>query len=430
MFLMAIFNSIAKFIKSLPIIKDIPNFNSVPKEINEKNLRFYKLSNLVLTLGMAVHLMWVTLFFYLNVWNLFSINILSSLIYIFCIVINRKGYHFTSSVLMVFEIIIHQIFAINELGLNAGFQYYIIVIGLFPFLMPKGKWGLKILLLSLCLISYVLLEEYFKLKAPLSIIPEGFISFFRISNIIFSFSSLDLSGAYFNIVMHETEELLEKKTTEVIQEKAKADELLLNILPAETAEELKKTGKTIPKLFDSVSVLFTDFKNFTKMSEELNAKELVEEIHYYYCEFDKIISQNNIEKIKTIGDSYMAVAGLPGESNTHSIDTIKAAQQIISFINIEKKKRELLQKPFFEIRIGIHSGPVIAGIVGTKKFAYDVWGDTVNIASRMESSCIPGQINVSGSTYNLAKDYFQFNYRGKIQAKNKGEIDMYFVLEQ
>jgi class 3 adenylate cyclase len=429
---MILFSAISNFFsftKALPIIKDIPGFNSVPKEISEKNLRFYKLSNLVLTLGMAIHLMWISIFFFLNVWSMFTVNIISSLIYVFCIVINRKGFHFTSSVLMVFEIILHQIYAINELGLNAGFQYYIIVIGLFPFLMPRGKWGLKISLLTLCLISYVLLEEYFKLQYPLSIIPEGAITFFRISNIIFSFTSLDLSGAYFNLVMYETENLLEKKTAEVQQEKAKADELLLNILPAETADELKKTGKTTPKLFSQVSVLFTDFKNFTKMSEELNAAELVEEIHYYYCEFDKIISKHNIEKIKTIGDSYMAVGGLPAENNTHAFDTILAAIEIKNFISFEKAKRKEKNKAYFDIRIGIHSGPVVAGIVGTKKFAYDVWGDTVNVASRMESSCLPGQINVSGTTYHLAKEKFNFEYRGKIEAKNKGEIDMYFVLD-
>jgi len=416
-----------EFIKRWPIIRGIPGFNSLPKDITEKNLRFYKLSNLVLTLGMFVHAFWITIFLYLQFIPLTILNAVSVTIYIICIIINRKGFHFTSSILMVLEIILHQSIVINAIGLDCGFQYYIIVIGLFPFLMPKGKWTLKVILLALCLLSYIFLEVYYKSKYPMYEIPDFFISFFRISNIIFSFTSLAISGAYFNIAMHETETLLENKSKELFEQKAKTEELLLNILPLETAEELKNTGTTIPKYFNEVTVIFTDFKNFTRMSEVLNAEELVAQIHYYYCEFDKIMSEFHIEKIKTIGDSYMAVAGVPIDRKTHAIDSIRAAIKIKKFIETEKQVRIKRNLPYFEIRIGIHSGPVVAGVVGTKKFAYDIWGDTVNIASRMESSCTTGEINVSGATFEIAKNTFGFSYRGKIEAKNKGNIDMYFV---
>ncbi|MBK7762009.1 MAG: tetratricopeptide repeat protein [Bacteroidetes bacterium] len=211
------------------------------------------------------------------------------------------------------------------------------------------------------------------------------------------------------------------------KEKKRSDALLLNILPEETAEELKQTGTAKAKSFDEVTVLFTDFKNFTRMSEELTAQELVNEIHYCYCAFDDIISQYDIEKIKTIGDSYMCASGLPMENPHHAVEMLKAAFEIREFIDKEKAKRIADNKPYFEIRIGLNSGPVVAGIVGNKKFAYDIWGDAVNIASRMESSGEPGKINVSGATCELVKDHCISTYRGKIEAKNKGAIDMYFV---
>jgi adenylate cyclase len=209
--------------------------------------------------------------------------------------------------------------------------------------------------------------------------------------------------------------------------KQRSDDLLLNILPAETAEELKETGTALAKSFDSVSVLFTDFKNFTQISEKLSPSNLVAEINRYYSGFDKIMTEHGLEKIKTIGDSYMCAGGLPIANKTNAEDTVKAALQICDFMRKEKQKGETEGKPFFEIRIGIHTGPVVAGIVGIKKFAYDIWGDTVNIAARMEQNSEAGKINISGSTYELVKNKFNCTHRGKIQAKNKGEIDMYFV---
>lgn len=220
---------------------------------------------------------------------------------------------------------------------------------------------------------------------------------------------------------------IRKEKEKVEDEKKRGDELLLNILPEEIAEELKLTGTAKAKDFSEVTVLFTDFKNFTRMSEQCTAQQLVNEINYYYSAFDKIVTKYGIEKIKTIGDSYMCAGGLPVENCTNAEDTVRAALEIRDFILNEKEKRNGNGKPFFEIRIGLHTGPVVAGIVGIKKFAYDIWGDTVNIASRMESSGEPGKVNISGDTYELIKEKFTCTLRGKIQAKNKGEIEMYFV---
>jgi class 3 adenylate cyclase len=209
--------------------------------------------------------------------------------------------------------------------------------------------------------------------------------------------------------------------------KRRSDELLLNILPEETAEELKETGTAKAKSFDSVSVLFTDFKNFSQASEKLSPEELVAEINHCYSGFDEIIVKHGLEKIKTIGDSYMCAGGLPIPNKTNAEDIVRAALEICDFMKREKQKGETEGKPYFEVRIGCHTGPVVAGIVGTKKFAYDIWGDTVNIASRMESSGEAGKVNISEATYELVKDKFHCIPRGKISAKNKGEIEMYFV---
>ena len=214
----------------------------------------------------------------------------------------------------------------------------------------------------------------------------------------------------------------------MIKGKKRSDELLLNILPFDTAQELKKKGMAETKNFDSVTVLFTDFKGFTTIAEKLSPKELVTEIDTCFKGIDKIMGKYNIEKIKTIGDAYMAAGGLPTSNTSHPIDVVMAAEEIILFMESLKQERIQNNQPYFEIRIGIHTGPVIAGIVGIKKFSYDIWGDTVNTAARLESSGEVNKINLSGSTYELIKDKYDCEHRGKIEAKNKGKIDMYFLV--
>lgn len=221
---------------------------------------------------------------------------------------------------------------------------------------------------------------------------------------------------------------LKQRDNKIIAEaKRKSDELLLNILPFETAEELKQSGSAKARSFDMVTVMFTDFKGFTSISERLTAEQLVGEINTYFVEFDNIIQRHGIEKIKTIGDAYMAVGGLPTPTNTHAEDVVNAALEIQLFAREMKVK---LGDAAFEVRIGIHTGPVVAGIVGIRKFAYDIWGDTVNIASRMESACVNGAINVSATTHALVKDKFKSIPRGKIDVKGKGELEMYFIVPE
>jgi adenylate cyclase len=212
-------------------------------------------------------------------------------------------------------------------------------------------------------------------------------------------------------------------------EKDLSDELLLNILPEEIAQELKQKGFVNARNFSLVSVLFSDFKSFTQTAEKMSPQNLVEEINVCFKAFDLITEKYNIEKIKTIGDSYMAAGGIPKPDKQSLTNIVLAGLEMQDFMAQRKIKNDAHNNPAFEMRLGIHAGPIVAGIVGIKKFQYDVWGDTVNTASRIESNGIVGKVNISESLYNLIKneECFRFEYRGSIQAKGKGELKMYFV---
>lgn len=216
-------------------------------------------------------------------------------------------------------------------------------------------------------------------------------------------------------------------TRNLNQERRKSDRLLLNILPVSIAEELKKNDRVVPLDYDSASVLFTDFVGFTRLAENLTPQGLIEELDKCFSYFDQIAKRHNLEKIKTIGDAYMAVGGIPKPNRTHAVDCVLAALEIQRMMTKMMAQNIAANRPSWQLRVGINTGDIVAGVIGREKFAYDVWGDTVNIASRMESSGEANEVNISRATYEQVKDFFICEYRGKIRAKNKGEIEMYFV---
>ena len=230
-----------------------------------------------------------------------------------------------------------------------------------------------------------------------------------------------------NLKLEEQQKEISRQKKLVDEQKLLADNLLLNIFPYEIAEQLKIKGQATPKQYRLVSVMFTDFVGFSSLSEVLSIQDLIKELSMYFEKFDQIAKDHYIEKIKTIGDSYMCAGGLPIRNKSNPIDTALAALEIQKFVrdtNIEKKKNN---QPVWEIRIGVHTGEVIAGVIGKNKMAYDIWGDAVNTASRMESGGMVNKINISGSTYKYINEYFDCSYRGKIEAKNIGQVDMYFL---
>ncbi|MBK7937718.1 MAG: hypothetical protein IPJ82_11775 [Lewinellaceae bacterium] len=219
---------------------------------------------------------------------------------------------------------------------------------------------------------------------------------------------------------------LSQKNILIEEEQKRSDNLLLNILPPAIAQELKTRNKVAARKYEQATVMFTDFIGFTNVAERLSPERLVEELDYCFSNFDHIIEKYRIEKIKTVGDAYFCASGL-SDMNASPSDMVKAALEIQDFLLHVKAERMNQGLPFFEARVGIHTGPVVAGVVGAKKFAYDIWGDTVNIAARLEEACEPGRVNVSEDAHLLAKYEFEWQHRGKIAAKNKGMMDMYYV---
>jgi PAS domain S-box-containing protein len=221
---------------------------------------------------------------------------------------------------------------------------------------------------------------------------------------------------------------VESDITELREEKTKSDQLLLNILPFEIAEQLKKKGTAKSKKYKTVTVMFADFANFTGMTKVLTVNELIDELNRYVRNFDEIIGRHYIEKIKTIGDAYMCAGGLPLKNNSNPFDVTLASLEIRKFLSEMARRNQELNKQIWQLRMGIHTGEVMAGVIGSKRFAYDIWGSTVNIASKMEELSQVGRINISGDTHQYIRDYFDTTYRGKVRIKNTPDvIDMYFV---
>ena len=208
---------------------------------------------------------------------------------------------------------------------------------------------------------------------------------------------------------------------------ARSNALLLSILPAKIADELKRGNEVEPRYYDSSTIMFTDFKGFTQLAEASEPRALVNDLNQYFSAFDEIVERNNLEKIKTIGDAYMCAGGLPERNSTHPVDACRAAVEIRDYMDRVNRQRERMRLPPWEIRIGLHTGPVMAGVVGKKKFSYDIWGDAVNIAARIESSGEAGRIAVSESTCHRLPGEFRCSARGPIECKNKGMLDTYFL---
>jgi len=283
------------------------------------------------------------------------------------------------------------------------------------------------------LLSYSLLYTYnvsraFKtLKGENLVLKQKLIELekLRISNISLAQTSQRLEDV--NFLLEEKQSKIKEQQIELIRAKRKTEDLLLNILPEEVSRELMINGEANPQFYKKVTVMFTDFVGFTKVCENIEPQDMTKELDTHFSMFDDICEEHYLEKIKTIGDAYMCAGGIPIRNNSNPFDILLAAMKIVDYMNKVNEEKIKNNQAVWQIRIGIHTGSVVAGVIGKKKFAYDIWGDAVNTACRIETTSEPGKINISGDTYNLVKEYFNCTYRGKIYAKNKGEIDMYFL---
>ena len=248
----------------------------------------------------------------------------------------------------------------------------------------------------------------------------------QIRNIFILSSGLLLAGAG---ALYTRIRYIRRSRAALAKEKELSDNLLLNILPEEIASELKQNGEAAPRKFEKVSILFTDFQDFTQISSSLTPEKLVTELNECFRHFDEICGKYKIEKIKTIGDAYMAAGGLPVNTPDSAKNTVLAALEMADFMRIRFAEKTKVRDTTFQMRAGVHTGPVVAGIVGVRKFQYDIWGDTVNTASRIENSGEAGKVNISKQTYELIKDdpMFRFVHRGELMVKGKGCTEMYFV---
>jgi adenylate cyclase len=292
--------------------------------------------------------------------------------------------------------------------------------------LPSGKYNFKIRYISssnnggeISLLSLRILPMwYFSTVALL---------FYLIIFSLIIWTLYDLLNVKFARKLYSLEQIINKRTEDLIIEKEKTEALLANVLPKNTASEIMEKGKATKIKYNFVTVLFSDIQGFTKIAEEMNPEVLIDELDKFFFYFDSVVEKFGIEKIKTIGDAYMCAGGIPEKNRTNPVEVILAALEMKAYMKKLKETSELEGMKYWDIRIGIHTGTVVAGVVGQKKLSYDIWGDTVNTASRMESSGEAGKINISGTTYEFVKEFFTCEYRGKMPVKYKGELEMYFV---
>ncbi len=311
------------------------------------------------------------------------------------------------------------ILGIMDRGTMILYAIYMLICNLFLNVSHRDRIGLN-LFSFLVMLAAIILIQYEDLT----------LLFIRILECL----GLQLPTFVFSTFQHNlrirqfsNEKLLEDQKNLIEREKQRSDNLLLNILPAAVAEELKERGYVLPRYFSQVTVLFADFKDFSVICTTLAPEQLIADLNHCFGQFDRIVTRLGLERVKTIGDCYMCVGGIPDTGSDHAVRMVQAAFAMQNFLAKWRRERMDLGLPAFEARIGIHSGPVVGGIVGTTKFAYDIWGETVNIAARMEDQGEPNRVNISGSTYALVRDFFPCEYRGKIPIKNIGEAEMYFV---
>jgi len=402
-------------INETPIFQRMVNIGT-NKKLSVTETRYLQVANIASVLGVIFMVQWMIIAIYLTDTPIIYVsNGFMGLMFFLVLIFNWKGWRKLASMWLIISSYIGVLLFLYFLGYSSGVAviYFLIIIMpymTFPRKARKSAHGFS-LLGFLTLIVTVLLQS--KINARYDVMDPYLLQVINIS----------ITGFICLTLVWSLSVLIDRSEESLMAEQKKSDDLLHNILPVNIAKDLKETGRTIPKRHKNVTILFTDFKGFTELVASIPAITLVNELNDIFGRFDEIVEESGVQKIETIGDAYVAACGLEEELTEHAINCITAAQQMLYYLEERNKKHEIK----WMMRVGIHSGPIVAGVVGKKKFRYDLFGDTINTASRMESSGEPGKINISGPTFQLVKNDINCDYRGKIHAKGKGELEMYFV---
>ncbi len=387
------------------------NYNSSLTEI-----RYLRVTNIASFLGVIYNAIWILIaIFFTDALVIYGSNTLLGLMFLMALLFNRKGWRVLASVWLILASYMSVILFLYLLGYSSGVAAVCFLIIILPYMTfpRKARYLAHVfsILACLTLIASVIFQS--------SILAH----FDGLDPYISQIVNISITGFICLILISSMSVLIDKSEESLKAEQKKSDDLLHNILPANIIRDLKESGTTIPKRHKNVTILFTDFEGFTELVASISAITLVNELNDIFGRFDEIMEEAEVEKIETIGDAYMAACGLEDEMTNHAANCISAAQMMLSYLEERNKSHEIT----WRMRVGIHSGTVVAGVVGKKKFAYDLFGDTINTTSRMESAGEAGKINISSSTYEIIKNNFTCLPRGKIFAKGKGELEMYFV---
>ena len=386
------------------------------KDFSITEIRYLRVTNIASILGAIYNAIWVLISIYITHEPIiYGSNALLCLMFLMVLMFNKKGWRILATVWLTIASFVSVLLFLYLLGYSSGVAVICFLIIIMPYMTFPRKarklaHGFSILA-CLTLIIIVILQSNFSAHYD------------ELDPYLSQVVNISMSGFICLALIWSLSVLIDRSEESLMIEQKKSDDLLHNILPANIIRDLKESGKTIPKRHKNVTILFTDFEGFTELVASISAITLVKELNDIFGRFDDIMEETGVEKIETIGDAYMAACGLEEEITHHAINCITAAQKMLSYLEERNKSHEIKWK----MRVGVHSGTIVAGVVGKKKFAYDLFGDTINTASRIESAGEAGRINISSSTYELVKHDFRCLYRGKIFAKGKGELDMYFI---
>ena len=386
------------------------------KELSVTEIRYLRITNITSIIAAMFMAIWIIIAIYhTDKFIVYGSNGLMGLLFTLVLVFNRKGWRVLASTWLNISAYIGVLVFLYLLGYSSGVAAVFFILIIIPYLTFPRKARKAAHGFSLLACSTLILTVIFQTK----INPH----FDVMDPHLLQAVNLSITGFICLTLIWSLSVLIDRSEESLMAEQKKSDDLLHNILPANIIKDLKESGKTIPKRHKNVTILFTDFEGFTALVASIPAITLVNELNDIFGRFDEIMEETEVEKIETIGDAYMAACGLEEEIANHAVNCITAAQKMLDYLEERNKSHQIK----WRMRVGIHSGTIVAGVVGKKKFAYDLFGDTINTASRIESAGEAGKINISSSTYELVKNDFACLSRGKIFAKGKGELEMYYV---